>query len=238
VAAPALKRVTRIAGKALAWVALALGLIMLAAWIGSAIPRNGDWQEPTDGIELMLETNGFHTAIVMPVVTPIKDWRETFPSAARATPSGAATHIAVGWGEEEVFLHTPTWWDLKPGAVARILTTGGTGIMRVSPYVRPAPSEWHRPFKVTPAQYAELVRIIENAVVPPNPDGTRTVLRDVYSDDDYYRARGRYTLWRTCNQWVSNTLAEAGVKTGWWTPFASGVTKWVPLPEENSDAGA
>lgn len=233
-APPGLKRAARIAGTTLAWLALALGLTMLAAWIGSSVPRNGDWQEPEQGIELMLETNGFHTAIVMPVETPIKDWRETFPSAARVTPTGSATHIAVGWGEEAVFLHTPTWWDLRPSAVARIATGGGAGIMRVSPYVRPAPSEWHRPFQVTPEEYARLVAAIERTLGPPNPDGTRTVLRDSYSNDDYYRARERYTLVRTCNQWVSNTLAEAGVKTGWWTPFASGVTKWVTPPAERT----
>jgi uncharacterized protein (TIGR02117 family) len=223
-------RIARVAGKAVAWIALLLGLAMLAAWIGSAIPRNGDWQEPDQGIELMLESNGFHTGIVMPVVTPIKDWRETFPGAARITPDGAVTHIAVGWGEEDVFLRTPTWSDLDPATVARIATTGGTGLVRVSPYVRPAPSEWHRPFRVTPAQYARLVRIVEAALAPPNRDGTRTVLHDTYSSDAYYPARGRYTLWRTCNQWTSNTLADAGVKTGWWTPFAGGVTQWVPPP--------
>ena len=225
-------RIARIAGKTLAGIALTFAAIMLAAWIGSAIPRNPGWREPDSGIELMLETNGFHTAIVMPVVTPIKDWRDTFPEAARITPSGAVTHIAVGWGEEDVFLHTPTWWDLRARSVLRIATTGGAGIMRVSPYVRPAPSEWHRPFRVTSAQYAKLVRRIEATLGAPRPDGTRIVLRDSYSSDDYYLARGRYTLTRTCNQWVSDTLAEAGVKTGWWTPFAGGVTKWVPAPSE------
>jgi uncharacterized protein (TIGR02117 family) len=231
VAAPA--RIARLAGKAVAAIAAVLGIALLAAWIGSSIPRNAGWREPDQGIELMLETNGFHTAIVMPVVTPIKDWRDTFPEAARITPTGPVTHIAVGWGEEDVFLHTPTWWDLNARSVLRIATIGGVGIMRVSPYVRPAPSEWHRPFKVTPQQYAKLVRRVEATLGPPRPDGTRIVLRDSYSDDDYYLARGRYTLTRTCNQWVSDTLAEAGVKTGWWTPFAGGVTKWVPAPSES-----
>lgn len=231
-------RIARAAGKTLAWIALALGLALLAAWIGSSIPRNAGWREPVDGIELMLETNGFHTGIVMPVETPIKDWRGTFPEAARVTPSGPVTHIAIGWGEEDVFLHTPTWQDLRLRSVLRIAAGGGVGLMRVSAYVRPAPSEWHRPFRVTPEQYAKLVRRVEATLAPPGPDGTRRVLRDSYSGDSYYPARGHYTLARTCNQWVSDTLAEAGVKTGWWTPFAGGVTKWVPAPDEQPRAGS
>jgi len=230
VVAPA--RIGRVAGNALAWIAALVGIALLAAWIGSSIPRNGSWREPEQGIELMLETNGFHTAIVMPVVTPIKDWRETFPEAGGRTPSGDVTHIAVGWGEEDVFLHTPTWWDLKVRSVLRIATQGGVGIIRVSPYLRPAPSQWHRPFRVSPRQYEKLVRRVVATLGPPRRDGTRRVLRDAYSSDNYYLARGRYTLARTCNQWVSDTLAEAGVKTGWWTPFAGGVSKWVPAPPE------
>jgi hypothetical protein len=47
----------------------------------------------------------------------------------------------------------------------------------------------------------------------------------------FYEAPGAYTVTNTCNQWTSDMLAEAGVRTGWWTPFAGGVMKWVPEPE-------
>ena len=48
------------------------------------------------------------------------------------------------------------------------------------------------------------------------------------AQDVFYSARGRYSAGNTCNQWTSDTLAAAGVRTGWWTPFAGGVMKWVP----------
>ena len=51
---------------------------------------------------------------------------------------------------------------------------------------------------------------------------------DGYGPQDvFYDAPGTYTLRNTCNQWTSNMLAAAGVRTGWWTPFAGGVMKWV-----------
>ena len=40
--------------------------------------------------------------------------------------------------------------------------------------------------------------------------------------------RRTYTAIQTCNQWTSDVLAGAGIRTGWWTPFAGGVMKWVP----------
>ena len=45
-----------------------------------------------------------------------------------------------------------------------------------------------------------------------------------------YDALGRYTLANTCNQWVGDTLAHAGIAMGHWTPLAGGVMKWVPKP--------
>ena len=220
-----LKRTARVAGKALAWLALALGLFMLAAWIGSSIPRNAGWAEPEAGIPIMIETNGVHTAIVMPLVTPHKDWRAAFP-AADLPPSSAHrpyTHVSVSWGEREVFLNTPTWADLSlPTAINA--ATGGEGLLHVAHYVRPAPSETARVLRLRAEEYARLVRRIEAQVVPP----ARRIVHPGYEDwDVFYEAPGTYHLGNTCNQWTSDTLAAAGVRTGWWTPFAGGVMKWV-----------
>lgn len=223
----------RVAGAILAGIALALGLFALAGWVGSSLPRNPDWREPARGVTIMVESNGFHTGIVMPLVTPHKDWRATFPEAAKAH-GGKTTHIAVGWGEREVFLDVETWLDLRPATVLRILTTGSQSVMRVSHYVRPAPGPHHRPLVLTAAQYARLARLVEAKLAPPGPDGRRQVLRGSYSDDAYYEARDRYTMRRTCNSWVGDVLAAAGVRMGWWTPFAGGVMKWIEMPEAGS----
>jgi hypothetical protein len=63
----------------LAGLASLLTLYLAAAWIGSTLPRNSGWVEPDSGITIIVETNGVHTGIVMPVTTPIMDWRTVFP---------------------------------------------------------------------------------------------------------------------------------------------------------------
>ena len=222
-----LRRAAPLAGKALAWLALAVGAFMLAAWIGSSIPRNSEWTEPAQGIPIMVETNGVHTAIVMPLTTPIKDWRTDFP-AADLPPSAANrpyTHVSVSWGEREVFLNTPTWADLSLSTAIQA-ATGGEGLLHVAHYVRPAPSENARVLRLRPTEYARLVRRIEAQVVPP---GRRVVHPGYENWDVFYGAPGTYHVGNTCNQWTSDTLAAAGIRTGWWTPFAGGVMKWVPL---------
>lgn len=206
----------------------------LAAWVGSSIPGH-DTVESTAGAEqtvtIMVETNGTHTGIVVPVVTASKDWRETFPSASQPDKYGRMpTHLSIGWGEREVFLNVPTWGDLKATTALRIATVGGDPLMRVSHYVRPGAGPNHRPVTITRAQYRRLVTAIERAL-PPVPVGeTRPILSGTYVDDAYYDAEGSYTLANTCNTWVGSTLAQAGIEMGMWTPFAGGVMKWIPEP--------
>ena len=221
---PALTRLLRLAGKALAWLALALGLFMLAGWIGSSLPRNADWREPDRGIEIMVETNGVHTAIVMPLVTPQKDWRVDFPAADLPAPDRPYTHVSVSWGEREVFLNTPTWADLTPGTALNALA-GGDGLLHVAHYVRPAPDENSRVLRLRSDEYLRLVRQIERQTPRESP---RAVYRGYADYDVFYDAPGGYHVGNTCNQWTSDTLAAAGIRTGRWTPFAGGVMKWVP----------
>jgi hypothetical protein len=99
-------------------------------------------------------------------------------------------------------------------------------LLHVAHYVRPAPSADFRPLRLTAAQYRRLVTVIERAV-PPYP---RVRYPGYGPHDVFYDAPGHYTATNTCNQWTSDRLAEAGVRTGWWTPFAGGVMKWVPQP--------
>ena len=222
-----MKRTLRV----LAWIAGALFAIVLAfllsAWIGSTIPRNGDWVEPEAGVEIMIETNGIHTGIVMPAVTPQKDWHADFPVSDLPAPLRPYTHVSVSWGEREVFLNTPTWADLSPATALRA-AFGGDGLLHVAHYVRPAPDADFRVLRISEVQYARLVSVIEKQVLPA-PD--RPALTGYANYDVFYDAPGTYHLGNTCNQWTSDTLAAAGIRTGWWTPLPGGVMKWVPEPE-------
>ena len=229
-------KIVRVVRALMAWPALASGLFFLAALLGSSIPRNRMWREPPPGdataITILVETNGVHTALVLPKYTAQKDWSETFPAADLGSPARPYTHVSVSWGERRVFLETPTWADLSPATVLHLAGFGGEGLLHVAHYVRPAPAGDIRPLRLSPARYAVIVRRIE-AMLPPGPIGEPRPHYPGYGDyDAFYDARGRYTAANTCNQWTSDTLAAAGVRTGVWSPFAGGVMKWVPQVEK------
>ena len=209
--------------------ALAVVAYLLAGWIGSSVPRNGDWREPARGdVVIGVETNGVHTALVLPLVTPGKDWRRDFPITDIKRPDRPYTHVSISWGERAIFLDTPTWWDLSPRTVLRIATVGGEGLAHIGYYVRPATSSDLRPIRLRAMEYRRLVAAIEAGLRVQRP----LVAHPGYGATDvFYDAGGTYTVLNTCNQWTSDRLAEAGVRTGWWTPMQGGVMKWASRPE-------
>lgn len=209
-------------------------LFLLAALWGSFIPRNAGWKEPERGITIMVADNGLHTELVLPIVTAQQDWRNIFPLLATLRADGQAyTHVAIGWGERDIFLNTPTWSQVSPATLARIAVHGGTAVMRITPLVRPAPDDWYRPLTLHPQEYRRLVRSIETWLPPTGNPHQRVQLYGFDTASIYYAALGRYTFAHSCNQWTSDRLADAGIKTGRWTPFAGGVMRWVPRPSDN-----
>lgn len=220
-------RIWRIAFKTLFYALCVIaGLViafLLSAWIGAAIPRNGDWAEPDSGVEIMVETNGVHTSIIMPLTNAQKDWRSDFPATDLPAANAPYTHISVSWGEREVFLNTPTWSDISLPTIFGA-AFGGDSLLHVAHYVRPAEGANIRQLTITPAQYAKLVARVQQQVLPP---AGRLPLKGYTPYDVFYAAPGNYHIGNTCNQWTSDTLAAAGIRTGWWTPMAGGVMQWV-----------
>ena len=209
--------------------AVAIGAYPLAAWIGSSIPTNGAKPSPSDGVQVLIASNGVHTAIVVPIANADQDWRALFPTTDAADPTQPYTDIALSWGERTVFLETATWADLKVSTVAHIvfggLVGGGDSVIHTERFVRPAPDDDFRPLVLSHAQYRALSAAIARDV---DPAGQR--YKGYGGNDTFYASRERYTALRTCNTWVGEKLRGAGVPMGAWTPLAGGVMKWVPKP--------
>nr|WP_275588832.1 DUF2459 domain-containing protein [Croceicoccus hydrothermalis] len=212
-----------------------LAIYAVAGWIGSSLPAHRGWEQARgpDAVEIMIGSNGVHTEIVMPRVNADMDWTALFPASDLAVNrdgrvAAPYTHVAISWGEREVFLGTPTWADLSPVTVARIVATGGEGLLHVAHYVRPAPSTHYRPLRISRAEYRMIIQEIRRSLT--DRAGSRIVHPGYSPQDVFYDAKGTYTLYTTCNEWTGGVLRRAGIATGAWTPFPGGVMKWVPEP--------
>ncbi|HWT30167.1 MAG TPA: TIGR02117 family protein [Propylenella sp.] len=198
---------------------------LLAALVLGAVPANVAWREADRGVTIFVRTNGVHTWIMMPKVNALMDWSRYAPADHLRDPRyGAGDHVAIGYGNREFYLNTPTWGDLSLHTAVSALAGSGTTLLHVEHEHEPRPSEWQRPIVLTPAQYRRLADYI-SARFRLGADGRSIPLRGRgYRDwDMFYEANGGYSLILTCNEWTGRALRAAGIRTGLWTPLEQSI---------------
>src|SRR5262245_57417764 len=138
-------------GKWVGWAITALlaipALYLLAALVGSLVPVNRGWTEPTEGTTIYIADNGIHADIVMPVEAQGLDWAPFISTSDFSAADPNARWIAFGSGEERVYLNTPTWWDITPRTIWSALV-GGKRVMHVETV--PDPSYAVRQIRLRP----------------------------------------------------------------------------------------
>lgn len=196
---------------------------LIAAIVGSLVPRNPGWTEPRRGILIFVRTNGVHADIVLPASAGGVDLYRLVPPADIRDPGRAGGWVAFGWGQREFYLETPRWADLTVrNAVRSVL--GGDALVHVEHLGQPSISPAARPIRLGPQAYRRLVASMVRYFVLDQARRTIPLRGRGYGPNDiFYEARGRYSALQTSNQWTADRLAEAGVEIGVWTPFAQGI---------------
>jgi uncharacterized protein (TIGR02117 family) len=210
------------------WTALALALLLAipftylsAALTLGLVPANPFWAEAERGVTIFIRTNGVHTWIVMPKVSPGFDWRTFAPGGHVADPRwGAASHVAIGYGNRQFYLDTPTWAELSPATAFWALARTGPTLLHVEHIHDPQPDGITRPIVLRPEEYRRLADFIARRFAL-GPDGRPIPLlgRGYGSSDIFYEAQGGYSFVMTCNEWTGRALRFAGIRTGVWTPL-------------------
>ncbi len=209
---------------ALALIALPLGYFLLAAFLG-LVPANVAWHEADRGITIFVRSNGVHTWIMMPKVNRYMDWRPYAPAEHLRDPRyGRGNYVAIGYGNRDFYLNTPTWSDLKVSTAFYALFGSGPTLLHVEHDNNPRANEWQRPIVVTPTEYRRLTRYISARFHLDARGRTVPLIGRGYANwDMFYEADGGYSFVLTCNEWTGRALRAAGIRTGLWTPFEQSI---------------
>lgn len=194
---------------------------LLLLWPVKAAPVSGAPQ-----VDAWVLSNGIHTDLVLPMHGHGIDWRRVFGPQHALAPPADAQYIAIGWGDREIYLHTPAWTDLTAGRALRAALGRNGALLHVS-HLRAADLSHgtvHR-LPLSQAQYARLAAYVMASL----PQGmARPVPGARYAGNDaFYEATGSANLFRTCNNWTGEGLRAAGVTVGRWTPFDFTVTAYL-----------
>jgi uncharacterized protein (TIGR02117 family) len=198
---------------------------LFAALILGSIPANAGWHEAKQGIRIFVRTNGVHTWIMVPKVTAQIDWRPLVPGKDLKDPRwGNGNYVALGYGNREFYLNTPTWSDLSLRTAFNALDGSGDSLIHADHDNDPQPSAIQRPIILTPDEYGRLVRFMRASFRTDAQGHTIPLTGRGYGNSDvFYEAIGRYNAFYTCNSWTGEALRAAGVRTGLWTPLSQSI---------------
>ncbi len=205
--------------KILKWVLYLLlipaGYVIISL-ILSAITVNKTTLTPQDNKEIYLSSNGVHLAVVVQV----NDMSNELLKDLKYTPK--EKYFSFGWGDENFYLNTPSWDDLTFGNAFKALFLKGSTLIHLARYKQKEES-WVR-IDISDAELKKLNQFI-SASFKRNRNGGKLILknRGYSTNDDFYKAVGRYSLFNTCNSWVNRAFKESGLKACYWTPFAFGL---------------
>ncbi len=201
-----------------------IGLYLLAAWGLARISIDGEAGEGSD-VSIYILTNGVHTDFVVPARSALIDWTRKVPYANTLAGDTSKPYLAMGWGDKGFYLETPTWADLKASVAFKAATGLNTTAIHATYHSAMRVGDSCRKIQLTTGQYQRLIRYIEQSFqedrqgrfihIPTNAN---------YGDSDaFYEAKGSYSMFSTCNEWVNKGLKATGLKSCLWTPFDTGL---------------
>jgi uncharacterized protein (TIGR02117 family) len=165
---------------------------------------------------IYLSTNGVHLNIVLPK----KNIESSLLSGIKHNQTD--NYLSFGWGDENFYINTPTWGDLTFKNAFRAMFLKSSTLMHVTRY-RKKPSDWIE-IKINESELQKLNSYLQNTF-ESNESGMKIILENKgYSSiDDFYKSKGSYSCFKTCNSWVNLGFKESGLKSCLWTPFDFGL---------------
>ncbi|MEN9994948.1 MAG: hypothetical protein RL762_1605 [Bacteroidota bacterium] len=204
----------------------AILLYVMATFILSRIPVKGQNNKGAK-IQIFLMKSGVHTDFILPVCNNIKDWRAEFPLANTGFKDSSSQLVSIGWGDKTFYMNTPTWADLTPQTALTVPFGLGPSAIHATYYQQLLDDRPSISLHLTEKQYLQLVNYIEKTLVRNSNGQTKfikaTMPGVVTGNDAYYAAKGRYSLFFTCNSWVNSGLKACQQKSCYWTAFAGGI---------------
>ena len=199
-------------------------LYLIAAWGLSRITVAAESNTQHD-IAIYLQGGAIHTDVVVPVKTADKDWSQRILYSNTRSGDTTLNYIAFGWGDKGFYLETPTWNDLKASTAFKAAFWLSTSAIHATYCKTPEEKDHCVRLVISKEQYQRLIAYIENSLQADSTGHPVAIGANVrYNNNDaFYEAKGRYSLFHTCNTWTNNALKASGQKACWWTPLESGI---------------
>jgi len=207
--------------KIIAVIASLIILYILLAIVLTIVPVNSDYHEIQDGTPVYVSSNGVHVSLIIPAENQLYSWTNQFNKS-----NIHYNYLAFGWGDKEFYMNTPTWDDIKISTAMEAAFIPTESVIQIYG-LRNAPAISKNTRKLNLSD--EQLKILSDYIYNSFQFGKDSLPVELFPANEgnnfykYYRAKGKYTMFFTCNNWASRGLKKAGIKNAVWAPFDKSV---------------
>lgn len=166
--------------------------------------------------------SSMHSDIVIDLKKSELPWREYLPKMLKSKDSG---YISFGWGDQETYINTPTWDDLKISTALKALFINTPSLMHVTYHKSIHRFKHLKEVKITQEQHKKL----EENILKSFGEKIKFYQKGYRNNDNFYNSKSnQYNIINTCNTWTGEILYDANISVSRWTPFAYNVIYSLP----------
>jgi uncharacterized protein (TIGR02117 family) len=179
----------------------------------------------TEEVEIYIKTNGVHTDLVLPIQNEQINWCKEIKFENTVSKDTNQQFVGIGWGDKGFYLETPKWEDLKVSVAFKAAFALSSTAIHTTFYNRMIESESCKKIKISKKQYTRLIKYISDSFQKDANGHFINIQTTAHYNkaDAFYEAKGRYSLFFTCNSWANAGLQSCGQKCCFWTPFDKGI---------------
>jgi len=186
------------------------------SFVLSLFPKEYLTLEPKDKT-LYIYYNSMHSDIILDLKTTKLNWQKYFPEVIQGRSSG---YISFGWGDQETYLNTPEWKDIKISTAIKALFTNTPSLIHISYYTSIGKNNPDiKELKITSKQ----LHTLESSLMHSFGKKPHYISMGYGKNDAFYHSNMTYNLINTCNTWIGDRLREANITMSYWTPFSYNV---------------
>ncbi|MCK5701222.1 MAG: DUF2459 domain-containing protein [Cyclobacteriaceae bacterium] len=209
----------RIVTKILKWILyflmIPLGYLVISI-ILTYITVNNSENETDNNKLVYLSSNGVHLNIIIHQ----NDLDIDLKNGLEFTED--EEYLSFGWGDENFYLNTPTWDDLTLKNAFIALFLKSSALIHLTRW-KQVNNSWTKVI-IGESELKKLNHYLSMSF-KKDVNGKKIILNNSgYSiNDDFYKASGSFSCFKTCNTWVNKAFKESGLKSCLWTPFDFGL---------------
>lgn len=190
----------------------------IGAMLPASTPYQGVQNRGEPAVNILLASGPIHYDLLLPATPKARAKLQLLQQSGFDPFDARIGYFSVGWGSKAFYTSTKDYTDLSVKTIYRAVT-GDASVMRVFALGKGLAISDLDQIKLTQKQYDALLTYVEQSFLRDN-HGHASLLQNasLRFGDMFFDSPARFNIIKTCNIWIANGLATAGVKIGRWTP--------------------